>query len=122
MVVPASTTKAEQVAAGMFLKFLGQPENSVQISSATGFMPVRKSSDLASVVQAMPQFAFARDQLALLRTQDWARVYLPNAAEAIGAASTAITVDPTVDAAGRLAALKTLLEDRYTSDVQPILG
>jgi sn-glycerol 3-phosphate transport system substrate-binding protein len=72
----------QQLAAGMFLKFLGEPEQTGYFSANTGYMPVRTSAttgpDMAAVYAKTPQFRTAVDQLATTRVQDWARAFVPS--------------------------------------------
>src|SRR6476620_6964844 len=44
--IPSGITKEEQLAAGVFLDFVTQPESTAEFSAATGYMPTRKSADM----------------------------------------------------------------------------
>ncbi|MHA7305338.1 ABC transporter substrate-binding protein [Arthrobacter sp. TMN-49] len=82
LAIPASKTPEQQLAAGMFLKFLTNAENTAYFSSNTGYMPVRTSAVEGETMKAVyaktPQFRTAVDQLADTRVQDWGRVFVPN--------------------------------------------
>ena len=80
--IAADKTPEQQLAAGMFLKFLTNSENTAYFSSNTGYMPVRTSARdgeiMAGVYRKQPQFRTAVDQLETTRVQDWGRVFVPN--------------------------------------------
>lgn len=118
--IPKNITKEQQLAAANFLKFLGEPENTVAFSDATGYMPVRKSADMSAIIAKRPQAKVAVDQLAHTRAQDYARVFLPGGDREIGMASADILTQK-ADPKERLAKLKTTLTGIYTNDVKPKL-
>jgi sn-glycerol 3-phosphate transport system substrate-binding protein len=80
--IASSRTPEQQLAAGMFLKFLTEPEQTAHFSAGTGYMPVRTSAvdspDMAKVFAETPQARTAVDQLATTRVQDWARAFVPS--------------------------------------------
>jgi sn-glycerol 3-phosphate transport system substrate-binding protein len=80
--IASARSREQQLAAGMFLKFLGEPEQTAYFSANTGYMPVRTSAvtgpDMAPVYAQTPQFRTAVDQLATTRVQDWARAFVPS--------------------------------------------
>ncbi|AZI59570.1 ABC transporter substrate-binding protein [Nakamurella antarctica] len=118
--IPKKNTPEQQLAAATFLKFLTLPENTASFSAATGYMPVRKSADMKLVVQKTPQIQVAIDQLAVTRSQDYARTFLPGAdIEMANTCGKILTQQG--DVATELAALKVKLTDIYTSDVKPKL-
>lgn len=82
MAIASSRTPEQQLAAGMFLKFLTEPEQTAHFSAGTGYMPVRTSAvdspDMAKVFTETPQARTAVDQLATTRVQDWARAFVPS--------------------------------------------
>lgn len=82
LAIPAGKSPEQQLAAGMFLKFLTNAENTAFFSSNTGYMPVRTSAlegpTMKTVYEKTPQFRTAVDQLAGTRVQDWGRVFVPN--------------------------------------------
>ncbi|AIY01696.1 putative ABC-type sugar transport system, periplasmic component [Arthrobacter sp. PAMC 25486] len=82
LAIPAGISPEQQLAAGMFLKFLTNAENTAYFSSNTGYMPVRTSALEGATMKAVyaktPQFRTAVDQLAGTRVQDWGRVFVPN--------------------------------------------
>lgn len=80
----------QQLAAAMFLKFLGEPDQTAYFSSNTGYVPVRTSATTGSTMGAVyaerPQFRTAVDQLATTRVQDWARAFVPSGDQYLTAA------------------------------------
>lgn len=119
--IPKAITQGEQLAAAKFLQFLGLPENTAKFSEATGYMPVRTSSDMSSVFATRPQAKVAIEQLAHTRAQDYARVFLPGGDREIGIASSDILTQQ-ADVKARLGKLKSTLTDIYTNDVKPKLA
>jgi sn-glycerol 3-phosphate transport system substrate-binding protein len=82
MAIASSRPPEQQLAAGMFLKFLTEPEQTAHFSAGTGYMPVRTSAvdspDMTAVFAQTPQARTAVDQLATTRVQDWARAFVPS--------------------------------------------
>ncbi|MCF7548441.1 ABC transporter substrate-binding protein [Pseudonocardia sp. WMMC193] len=116
--IPAAITPERQLAAATFIRFLTTPENTVRMSEATGYMPVRTSADISSLVATAPQRRIAIDQLAVTRVQDRARVFLPGADQEIAKAAANI-LTRRADVAAEMATLKTTLQGIYTDDVRP---
>lgn len=119
--IPKDITPEEQLAAATFLKFLTQPENAVAFSAATGYIPTRTSADVSSLVAAAPQVATAIDQIGVVRTQDYARAFLPGGDKAIADGFGRVVIQDE-DPATVLAAVRTQLEGIYTQDVAPHLA
>ncbi|WP_369045078.1 ABC transporter substrate-binding protein [Sinomonas sp. P10A9] len=120
LAISAGVTKEQQLAAAMFIKFVGEPENAALFSSATGYMPVRKSADMTAVLAKTPQIQTAIDQLAVTKVQDNARVFLPGADQEMGKAVAKI-VTQQGDVKATLADLKKTLTGIYEKDVKPKL-
>jgi sn-glycerol 3-phosphate transport system substrate-binding protein len=119
--IPKAIDKANQLAAATFIKFLTSPENTVTFAQATGYMPIRKSADTSALLQKVPQAKTAIDQLQVTRSQDWARVFLPNGdIEMANHCANILTQNK--DVKSEMTALKTKLESIYTSQVKPHLG
>ena len=118
--IPKGIPQENQLAAATFIKFLTSPENTVIFSKATGYMPVRKSADTASIVAAAPQVGVALKQLDETRTQDYARVFLPGADQEM-AKTCANILTQQADVQSQLDTLKTTLETIYNRDVKPNL-
>ncbi|RFA16986.1 ABC transporter substrate-binding protein [Subtercola boreus] len=82
MAIPAGKTPEQQLAAGMFLKYLTDAEQTATFSAATGYMPVRTSAmegaTMSAIYTQKPQFRTAVDQLKNARSQDWARSFVPS--------------------------------------------
>ncbi len=80
--IASARSPEQQLAAGTFLKFLTEPEQTAYFSANTGYMPVRTSaatgSTMAAVYAENPRFRTAVDQLATTRVQDWARAFVPS--------------------------------------------
>ncbi|GAA3400343.1 ABC transporter substrate-binding protein [Pseudarthrobacter polychromogenes] len=119
--IPSGITKEEQLAAGTFLKFMTEPENSAAFSAATGYMPTRESADMEAVLAQTPQIQTAVDQLAVTRVQDNARVFLPGADQELAKAAAAILTQQ-ADVKATMTSLKKTLEGIYEKDVKPKLG
>lgn len=119
--IPKAITPEQQLAAAKFLAFLGLPENTAAFAAATGYLPVRKSSDMSAMYAKVPQARIAVDQLAHTRSQDYARVFLPGGDREIGMASSDILTQQ-ANITDRLAKLKSTLTGIYTSDVKPKLS
>ncbi|MGG5753462.1 ABC transporter substrate-binding protein [Zafaria sp. Z1313] len=116
--IPSGVSPEEQLAAAMFIKFVGEPENTAAFSAATGYMPNRKSADMSAVLAEKPQIQTAMDQLAQTRTQDFARVFLPGADQEMAKTAAAILTQQK-DVKESLGALKSTLEGIYESQVKP---
>jgi sn-glycerol 3-phosphate transport system substrate-binding protein len=80
--IPSARSPEQQLAAGMFLKFLTEPEQTANFSAGTGYIPVRTSAtagpEMAAIDAERPQFCTAVDQLETTRVQDWARAFVPS--------------------------------------------
>ncbi len=80
--IASARSPEQQLAAGMFLKFLTDTAQTAHFSVGTGYMPVRTSAiespDMAAVFAETPQARTAVDQLATTRVQDWARAFVPS--------------------------------------------
>ena len=116
--IPKKSPKENQLAAATFVKFLTSPENAVLFSKATGYIPLRKSADTASLTADAPQRQVAIDQLDRTRTQDWARVFFPGGDQEMAKTSANILTQQK-DVQSELDSLKTTLEGIYTNDVKP---
>ncbi|NUP73302.1 MAG: ABC transporter substrate-binding protein [Sinomonas sp.] len=118
--IPSGITKEQQLAAAMFIKFVGEPENAALFSAATGYMPVRKSADMTDVLAKTPQIQTAIDQLAVTKVQDNARVFLPGADQEMGKTAAKLLTQQG-DVKAELASLKKTLQGIYEKDVKPKL-
>ncbi|WP_334173150.1 ABC transporter substrate-binding protein [Sinomonas sp.] len=118
--IPSGISKEQQLAAATFIKFVGEPENAALFSAATGYMPVRKSADMTTVLAKTPQIQTAIDQLAVTRVQDNARVFLPGADQEMGKSAARILTQQG-DVKAEMSALKKTLEGIYEKDVKPKL-
>jgi len=119
--IPKAITPEQQLAAAKFLAFLTLPENTAAFASATGYLPVRKSSDMSAMYAKVPQAKTAVEQLSHTRAQDYARVFLPGGDREIAIANSDILTQQ-ANITDRLAKLKTTLTGIYTSDVKPKLS
>ena len=118
--IPSAVTPEEQLAGAMLMEFMGRPESTVAFSAATGYMPIRKSADLAELTAETPQIQLAVDQLDVTKPQDFARVFLPGADQEMAEAIASIaTAEGDVQAA--MDGLKETLEGIYTKEIQPKL-
>lgn len=116
LAIPAMSEKAD--AAYAFTAWRTQPENTAWWSENTGYMPVRKSAvdSMTDFFTENPNFKVAVDQLAKTRSQDSARVFIPNGDQIIGGAIEKIIVD--------LGDVKGALDDvakTLTEEAQPVI-
>ena len=95
-------------------------ENTVAFSTATGYIPTRTSADTSALTAKAPQITTAINQIAVVRTQDRARVFLPGGDKAI-ADGFGRVVTQNDDAKTVLTTVKAQLQDIYTRDVKPKL-
>ncbi|MEV1293466.1 ABC transporter substrate-binding protein [Pseudonocardia sp. NPDC049635] len=116
--IPAGIEPERQLAAATFVKFLTSPENAVLLSQATGYLPIRNSSDVSSLLAESPLRQVAIDQLEVTRTQDRARAFFPGADQEI-ARTCANILNQRADVQTELTALKGTLEGIYAADVEP---
>lgn len=118
--IASKSSPERQLAAAMFLQFMTKPENSASFSQGTGYMPVRKSADMAEAVAKTPQLEEAVKQLDHTRSQDYVRVLLPGGDLNIsGTLQTIMTSD--VDVAEQLTTLRGKLDEIYNNDMKPKL-
>ena len=86
--IPAKISEERKVNALKFIDFITNGSNTAYFSQNTGYMPVRKSaqedpSEIA-FLEANPNAKTAVDQLAVTRSQDYARVFVPGGDKIIG--------------------------------------
>jgi len=118
--ITAGVPVENQLAAAMFIKFLTNPENSIKFSAATGYIPVNANADTSALTGPNPLAQTAIDQLARIRPQDYARVFLPGADGEMALAVTAINTTQ-ADVQSTLDQLAATIEGIYTSQVEPNL-
>lgn len=118
--IPKAIPKENQLAAATFVKFLTSPENTVALSAATGYMPIRTSANIDALIAKTPQVKVAIDQLAVTKVQDKARVFFPGGDQAMGKSCAAI-LSQQADVQQTMTALKATLTGIYTNDVKPNL-
>ncbi|MCC8927942.1 ABC transporter substrate-binding protein [Rhodococcus sp. BGS-1C] len=88
LAIPAKISEERKVNALKFIDFITNGSNTAYFSQNTGYMPVRKSaqedpSEIA-FLEANPNAKTAVDQLAVTRSQDYARVFVPGGDKIIG--------------------------------------
>jgi len=88
LAIPAKISEERKVNALKFIDFITNGSNTAYFSQNTGYMPVRKSaqedpSEIAFLA-ANPNAKTAVDQLAVTRSQDYARVFVPGGDKIIG--------------------------------------
>ncbi|MFT4147527.1 MAG: ABC transporter substrate-binding protein [Micrococcaceae bacterium] len=119
--IPQGITPEEKLSAGMFLKFLTNPENSAKFSDATGYIPVRKSADTTELYQKMPLAKIAVNQMAQARPQDYGRVFIPGSSLIIGDAVGQIFTQKG-DPQSTLSSAAQKIKSNYENDVQSHLA
>lgn len=115
--IPKNIKIENQLAAAKFIGFLTNPENTVAFSAATGYMPVRQSADVSSLLAKNPLIGTAIKQLDVTRKQDYARVFLPGADQEM-AKSVAAIVSQQADVKSTLTALKGTLQQIFDTQVK----
>ncbi|MEQ3552335.1 ABC transporter substrate-binding protein [Pseudonocardia nematodicida] len=118
--IPAGIEPERQLAAATFAAFLTSPENTVALSQATGYLPVRESADVAPLLAETALRQVALDQLDVTRTQDRARAFFPGADGEIARACANILTQQ-ADVQAELTTLKGTLAGIYDGDVAPNL-
>jgi sn-glycerol 3-phosphate transport system substrate-binding protein len=118
--IASSKTPEQQLAAGMFLKFLTEPEQTAHFSAGTGYMPVRTSAvdspEMQAVFAQTPQARTAVDQLATTRVQDWVRTFVPSGDQYLTTAIQKIVLQ-NEGAASAFAAAATEITTSYEQNV-----
>jgi sn-glycerol 3-phosphate transport system substrate-binding protein len=93
----AGSPKEKQDAAFKYALFASNPEQTAIWSQATGYMPVRKSAiegaSMKEFYSKKPNYQTAGKQLAMVRGQDVARVFVPNGQQLILKGLERITVN-----------------------------
>lgn len=120
LVIAKKTSPERQLAAAKFISFMTNSSSTAKFSEATGYMPVRTTADMSSVLAKTPEIQVALDQLKVTKSQDYARVFLPGADQEM-AKSAAKFMNEKADVKATMTALKTTLEGIYTKDVKPKL-
>lgn len=115
--IPKGIKPENQLAAAKFIGFLTNPENTVAMSAATGYMPVRTSADASSLLAKNPLIETAIKQLDVTRTQDYARVFLPGADQEMAKAVAKI-VTQQADVKASMTELKATLQKIFDTQVK----
>ena len=115
--IPKKISKENQLAAAKFIGFLTNPENTIKMTKATGYMPVRKSADTSALLAENPLAGEAIKQLDVTRTQDRARAFLPGADQEM-AKSVAKIVTAEADVKATMTDLKATLEKIFDTQVK----
>lgn len=88
LAIPSRISDARKENALKFIEFITNATNTSYFSQATGYMPVRKSALQDPTEQDFlaknPNSKTAIDQLALTKSQDFARVFVPGGDQIIG--------------------------------------
>ncbi|AXR73112.1 MULTISPECIES: ABC transporter substrate-binding protein [Auritidibacter] len=117
LMISASSTPEEQLAAAKFLGFVTNSENTAEFSAGTGYVPVRTDAEMSDVYDETPEFETAVDQLERARVQDYSRVFLPGGDLAISGALQEILTNDDVDVRDRLESLQEELEGLYETEI-----
>ena len=122
--IPAKRSPEQQLAAATFLKFLAEDDNTAYFSQNTGYMPVTtgavNSSTMQEVYAQTPLFKTAVDQLAKVRKQDNARVFVPGGDQSTVTAWEEVMLQGTPSAQAWGAA-QDEVERSYEADVEPLV-
>jgi len=115
--IPKKISPENQLAAAKFIGFLTNPENTIKMTKATGYMPVRKSADTSALLAENPLAGTAIEQLEVTRTQDRARAFLPGADQEM-AKSVAKIVTAEAEVKATMTDLKATLEKIFDTQVK----
>lgn len=115
-----TTPKEKRTAAVQYMLFASSPEQTAFWAQKTGYMPVRKSALKSKSMQdyfaQFPQFKTATEQLAQTRSQDAARVFVPNGDQIIGKGLERITVQ-----SEEVGAVFAEVQKTLETEAQPVL-
>ncbi|MSS46253.1 ABC transporter substrate-binding protein [Cutibacterium sp. WCA-380-WT-3A] len=112
------SSKDKQLAAAKFIGFLTNAENTIDLSAATGYMPVCTTSDTSKLLKENPLIGQAIKQLDATRPQDYARVFVPGGDQEI-AKAVASVIQQGGELKPTMSKLRATLEGIYTSQVKP---
>ncbi|MEU7139581.1 ABC transporter substrate-binding protein [Nocardia sp. NPDC046473] len=88
LAIPSRISDERKVNALKFIEFITNAQNTAYFSQGTGYMPVRKSATADPTEQDFlaknPTSKVAIDQLAVTKSQDYARVFVPGGDQIIG--------------------------------------
>lgn len=121
LAIAAASSPERQLAAAKFVDFVTNAANTATFSAGTGYLPVRTDADMSGVYAEQPAFEVAVDQLALTRSQDFARTFLPGGDLALAGDIQAI-LTRNADVQTTLDALRQEFEGVYESDLKDRLG
>ncbi|ABS01787.1 ABC transporter substrate-binding protein [Kineococcus radiotolerans] len=122
--VPTKRSPEQQLAAATFLKFLAEDDNTAYFSQNTGYMPVTTgavdSGPMQEVYAQTPLFKTAVDQLANVRKQDNARVFVPGGDQSTVTAWEKVMLQgaPSAEAWGTA---QDEIQRSYETDVAPLV-
>ncbi|MBL1073206.1 ABC transporter substrate-binding protein [Nocardia sp. 2] len=124
LAIPSGISDKRKENALKFIDFVTNAANTAYFSQATGYMPVRKSAlqDPTEIdfLAKNPNNKTAIDQLAVTRSQDYARVFLPGADQIIGTGLEQIGLQNR-DAAAAFADVTSQLQNIYDRQIAPKL-
>ncbi|ACV09880.1 ABC transporter substrate-binding protein [Jonesia denitrificans] len=124
LAIPSSRSPEQQLAAAMFLDFLTNAESTAFFSKSTGYMPVRTSATTGPTMTALydeiPLYRVAIDQLAITRSQDWVRVFVPSGDQILSEGIEQIVLKNT-PAQQAWESITPRLDRAFTENVEPYL-
>lgn len=121
LAVPSDISPEEQLAAMNFIKFATSPKNTVAFSEATGYMPVRTSSDTKQLIAETPQIQTAIDQLPHVGHQDYARKFVPGGDKILNDMMGGLFLKQDADVDKVLSDADQKLKTAYERDVKPYI-
>jgi sn-glycerol 3-phosphate transport system substrate-binding protein len=122
--IPAKRSPEQQLAAATLLKFFAEDDNTAYFSQNTGYMPVTtgavNSGPMQEVYAQTPLFKTAVDQLAKVRKQDNARVFVPGGDQSTVTAWEKVMLQgtPSSEAWGTA---QDEIQQSYEADVEPLV-
>ena len=122
--IPVKRSPEQQLAAATFLTFLAEDDNTAYFSQNTGYMPVTtgavNSPAMLEVYAQTPLFKTAVDQLAKVRKQDNARVFVPGGDQSTVTAWEKVMLQGTASA-DAWGTAQDEIQRSYESDVEPLV-
>ncbi|WP_433600274.1 ABC transporter substrate-binding protein [Nocardia sp. CA-135953] len=121
LAIPSRISDQRKVNALKFIEFITNAANTAYFSQGTGYMPVRKSAvtDPSEVdfLAKNPNAKVAIEQLAVTKSQDYARVFVPGGDQIIGTGLEQIglqNADPATAFANVASQLQTIVDRQIT--------
>ncbi len=117
LAIAANSAPDRQLAAAMLATYMTNAENTAIFSEATGYLPVRTDADMSDYYVENPLFQVAVEQLALTRSQDYARVFIPGGDKALSSALQSILANGS-EVQSTLESARTEIQTNFDRDLK----